>query len=150
MPPDDALRNAAERNGVQQEFWDTFGRRHLTSPETNRAILTALGFDCTSEETLRSSLERRERAERSRLLPPVLVVSENAPLRMPESVAGIDIEIITEQGDTCSYAPGLKLPLGYHEARAGQCAMRLIVTPDRAWLPEEGRRSAGLGVMLYS
>jgi hypothetical protein len=32
MPLDDALRYAAERNGVQQEFWDIFGRLHKTAP----------------------------------------------------------------------------------------------------------------------
>ncbi len=56
MPLDDALRYAAERNGVQQDFWDIFGHRHFTEPETNRAILTALGLDCASEETLFRSL----------------------------------------------------------------------------------------------
>lgn len=144
MPPDDALRHAAERNGVQQEFRDAFGRRHCTSPKTNRAILTALGFDCTSEETLRESLDRRELAENSRPLPPVMVVGENAPLRLPESV------IATEQGDIFPYTPDLKLPLGYHEVRARGGTMRLIVTPDRAWLPDEDAKRAGLGVMLYS
>ena len=60
MPLDDALRDAAEQSGVQQDFWDIFGRRHFTEPETNRAILTALGFDCASEDSLRASLAKRD------------------------------------------------------------------------------------------
>ena len=76
MPLDDALRYAAERNGVQQDYWDIFGRRHFTEPETNRAILTALGLDCTSEDSLRASLAAREEAEQARLLPQVMVVGE--------------------------------------------------------------------------
>ncbi len=152
MPLDDALRDAAERNGVQQDFWDIFGRRHFTDPEANRAILTALGFDCTSEDSLRASLARRAAIENGRPLPPVLVVSENEPLRVPGT---FDLDIVTEQGDRhCvrmengapTSAP--RLPLGYHEATAKNCTMRLIVTPDRAHLPEPGKH-AGLGITLY-
>lgn len=149
---EDALRDAAERNGVQQDFWDIFGRRHFTDPETNRAILTALGIDCTSEETLRASMARREEAERARPLPPVMVVSENAPWQIP---GDLDLEIVTEQGEkhwarveNGVVTPALKLPLGYHQAQAGGCTMRLIVTPDSAYLPAPGKH-AGLGVTLY-
>jgi 4-alpha-glucanotransferase len=152
VPLDDALRFAAERNGVQQDFWDIFGHRHFTEPETNRAILTALGLDCTSEDSLRASFDRQEAADNARQLPPVLVVSENEPLRLP---GDLDLEIITEQGERhCVHIengasnPALKLPLGYHEARSGNCSMRLIVTPDRAVLPTPGKH-AGLGVTLY-
>jgi 4-alpha-glucanotransferase len=149
---DAALRYAAERNGIQQDFWDVFGNRHITEPETNRAILTALGFDCSSEESLLASVAQREEAERSRPLPPVLVIGENDPLRIP---GNFDMEIVTEEGEKHQVHikngvadPAVKLPLGYHEARAGNCAMRLIVTPHSAHLPEPGKH-AGLGVSLY-
>jgi len=157
VPLDDALRDAAERNGVQQDFWDIFGRRHFTAPETNRAILTALGFDCESEASLRASLAKRDEMDNHRPLPPVLVVSENAPLRIP---GNHDLEIVTEQGEHRRVRiengvsqPDLHLPLGYHEARvsdskAGDCTMRLIVTPDRAHSPEPGKH-AGFGITLY-
>jgi 4-alpha-glucanotransferase len=56
----DVLRVAAARYGVQQQFWDIFGHSHETSPATNRAILTALGLDCSSEESLNRSLAARE------------------------------------------------------------------------------------------
>jgi 4-alpha-glucanotransferase len=162
VPLDDALRYAAERNGVQQDFWDIFGHQHFTRPETNRAILTALGFDCVSEESLRVSLAARDGVEHSRPLPPVLVVSENAELRIPSNTAGtFDLEIVTEQGDrhfvhlengtireNGTSRPELRLPLGYHEARAGNHTMRLIVTPDRAHSPAPGKH-AGLGITLY-
>jgi 4-alpha-glucanotransferase len=157
VPLDDALRYAAERNGVQQEFWDIFGHLHKTEPETNRAILTALGLDCSSEPALLASLAEEEQAEPGRLLPPVVVVSENTTLQIPgrENSGSIDLEIVTEEGEhhrvrlENGVAPaGLRLPLGYHEARAGGCTMRLIVTPDRAHLPAPGKH-AGLGITLY-
>jgi 4-alpha-glucanotransferase len=152
VPLDDALRDAAERNGVQQDFWDIFGRRHFTEPETNRAILTALGFDCRSEESLQSSLARRAGIENHRILPPVLVAGENEAIRIP---GNFDLDIVTEKGERHRVriengAPtsDLHLPPGYHEATAGDCTMRLIVTPDRAHLPEPGKH-AGLGITLY-
>jgi 4-alpha-glucanotransferase len=139
VPLDDALRDAAERNGVQQSFWDIFGRRHLTAPETNRAILTALGFDCESEESLNAALAARAAAKAHRTLPPVLVVGQNDPLPT-------GLEIATEQGDHLH--SGDRLPLGYHQARAGDATMRLIVAPDRAHSPAPGKH-AGLGITLY-
>ena len=152
MPLDDALRYAAERNGVQQDYWDIFGHRHFTEPETNRAILTALGLDCTTEDSLRTSLAAREAAEQARLLPEVMVVGENEPLPLTGT---FDLEIVTEQGEKHRIRiengladPAPKLPLGYHNARAGNCMMRLIVTPDRAALPAPGKH-AGLGITLY-
>jgi 4-alpha-glucanotransferase len=162
VPLDDALRYAAERNGVQQDFWDIFGHRHFTAPETNRAILTALGFDCSSESSLLASLAQRDESDNHRLLPPALVVSENAPLRIPAEFhpGSFDLEIATEQGphhrvrfENGSPQSDLRLPLGYHEAKTadgkgGDCTMRLIVTPDRAHLPTPGKH-AGLGVTLY-
>ncbi|MDP9053598.1 MAG: 4-alpha-glucanotransferase [Acidobacteriota bacterium] len=152
MPLDDALRYAAEENGVQQDFWDIFGHRHFTSPETNRAILEAQEFDCSSEESIHRTLTERAESEGARSLPHVMVVSENEPLRIPGNIA---IEIATEQGEHHRLRlhdgvpeQDVHLPLGYHEVRAADCTMRLIVTPDRAWSPPGGRR-AGLGVTLY-
>lgn len=154
MHLDDALRDAAERNGVQQDFWDIFGHRHYTASGTNRAILTALGFDCSSEESLRASLEQAGRVESQRALPPVLVTSVNEPLRIP-GIHDLDLEIVTEQGghhririENGMPQPDVRLPLGYHRASAGDCVMRLIVTPDCAHAPAPGKH-AGLGISLY-
>ena len=143
MPFDDAIRAAAERCGVQQKFWDTFGKLHVTDTETNRAILTALGYDCASEEALAASVARREEIAKRRGLPPVMVVLQNEPVSLPK--AG-DLEVHLENGEVRHDAANL--PLGYHEVRAGGQTMRLIVAPDRAYPPEEGKH-AGLGVTLY-
>jgi 4-alpha-glucanotransferase len=146
-PSDESLREAARKFGVQQEFWDIFRRQHITTPATNQAILTALGLDCSSEEALQHSLAAHDAKENSRLLPPVIVIGENEPLRLPEKVRGLDFEVTTEQGDR-HINPDFKLPLGYHQLRVGPATAPLIVTPDRAWLPAP-ERMAGLGLMLY-
>jgi len=156
MPPlDEALRDAAERQGIQQEFWDIFWRRHVTTPETNRAILTALGFDCSSEEALQASVERRDTDEKQRALPPVMVISEKDLLEIPVNSDIRFLEILTEQGrhHLVRVANGvarsdLKLPIGYHRATARNATMRLIVTPECAHAPPAGKH-AGLGITLY-
>ena len=154
-PTDEALREAATAFGVQQEFWDIFGRQHRTSADTNQAILTAVGMDCSSTETLRQSMARRREKGEVRLLPPVLVVSENEPMTFLEKIGDLQFEVIAENGER-HIGPGFKLPLGYHELRVGGSpggdrgafTTRLIVTPDRAVLPS-AEKQAGLGVMLY-
>jgi 4-alpha-glucanotransferase len=163
VPLDDALLDAAERYGIQQDFFDIFGGRHYTAPETNRAILTALGFDCASEESLRASLAARAEIDKRRPLPPVLVVGENKPWRIPrfgQGTGNFDLEVVTEQGEHQRVhlengvpQSDLHLPLGYHEARISggndaNSTMRLIVTPERAHSPEPGKH-AGLGITLY-
>jgi 4-alpha-glucanotransferase len=177
VPLDDAIRAIAERYGVQQQFWDIFGQPHTTSPETNRAILTSLGFDCASEESLTAARNRREAEEWRCLLPRVLVVSESTPVRIPvrspREFDSLDVDIQLETGEKQNVLIDLtplpaersacidgveflervielpsKLPLGYHDLRAGTCAMRLIVTPDSAYRPPAGKH-AGLGVTLY-
>jgi 4-alpha-glucanotransferase len=177
VPLDDAIRAAAEQNGVQQHFWDIFGTPHTTALETNRAILSALGVDCTSEESLGRSLTGLETGNLRRCLPPVLVIGENArlkiPVRSPQELERLELQILTESGENQSISVNLKetrvdrgvefdgggwvervvelsvrLPPGYHEVRAGECGMRLIVAPDSARRPPPGKH-AGLGVTLY-
>ncbi len=156
---DDAIRAAAERSGVQQEFWDIFGHPHRTSPETNRAILTSLGFDCSSAESLKLSEAAQEEKQRNRLLPQVLVVTSGEAVRFSvgPSATSLDLEIAFETGETQNVTATVSnetaelpanLPLGYHEVRANGSAMRLIVTPPSAKEIGTGKR-AGLGVTLY-
>jgi 4-alpha-glucanotransferase len=178
VPLEDAVRAAAERLQIQQQFWDIFGRPHETTPETNRAILSALGIDCSSENAIAASLQERDRAEWSRALPPVLVRSVNEevriPVRTPENAKNIRLEITTEENERSVVSFDLhdarveeernidgarmvqrtvpltvKLPLGYHDVRIGDAVMRLIITPDRVHMPEPGKH-AGFGTMMWA
>ena len=175
---EDAVRAAAERLQIQQQFWDIFGRSHQTTPETNRAIVSALGIDCSSENAIAASLQERDRAEWSRALPPVLVRSVNEevriPVRTPENAKNIRLEITTEENERRVVSFDLpnaqveeernidgariiqrmvpltvKLPLGYHDVRIGDSVMRLIITPDRVHMPEAGKH-AGFGTMMWA
>jgi 4-alpha-glucanotransferase len=177
VPLDDAIRAAAKQCGVQQEFWDIFGKLHVTTLDTNQAILTSLGFDLSSEASLTASLARRDSAQWRCLLPPVLVVSGAEPIRIPIrsplDLHSVDLVIELESGEgqtAVANIAGLKpeasadidgvpfverafampfpLPLGYHSISAGDCAMKLIVAPDGARKPARSKH-AGLGIMLW-
>lgn len=177
MPLDDAIRRTAERNGVQQQFWDIFGKPHATSPATNRAIVSALGFDCSSERGLESSVAEHDAEEWSRVLPPVFVATADepvrVPVRLPREVNTASFRLRLEDGSERAFEADLVLapvecsgllnriemterlvripgdfPLGYHELQTGETTMRLIVCPKAAQAPPPGRH-AGLGVTLY-
>ncbi len=130
MPPQEALREAAERLGIQQKFWDNFGQPHVTTEATNRAIVAAI-------EAATGSVS----------------VSDNSCIVMSEAdpfVAPYALEIITEAGERITLLAGQsvpKLPLGYHQTKSADRTGRLIVAPDKAYQPR--RRSAGFGVTLY-
>jgi 4-alpha-glucanotransferase len=129
VPFDDALRDAAERLGIQQQFWDNFGTQHVTTEATNRAIIAAI--EAASAGIADDSS--------------VVVMSESETFRAPA-----DLEIVTEAGQRIRLAAGAeapKLPLGYHETRSVDRTTRLIVAPDKAYQPS--RRCAGFGVTLY-
>jgi 4-alpha-glucanotransferase len=125
---DDALREAAERLGIQQKFWDNFGRPHVTTEATNRDLMAAIGAVSGGDESS------------------VVVMSNSEAFH-----AEADLVILTEGGARISVAKGIAapaLPLGYHEIQyTDRRVARLIVAPDRAHKPL--RRSAGFGVTLY-
>ncbi|MCU1262364.1 MAG: 4-alpha-glucanotransferase [Bryobacterales bacterium] len=186
---DHALSRAAQLCGIEPEFWDIFGNRHLTSRETTQAIVSALGIPVEDLDQLQAGIARLEHADWTQILEPCRVVSVNRqPIRIPIHIpsaqenAAAEVELRLEDGTTEQFTTDLaqqdaigtmtvndgryirkeiaisqSLPLGYHSVRvllpdlpAGE--MRLIVTPDRAYLPsslEDGGRSAGVAVTLY-
>jgi len=180
----DALDWAAKAWGIQPDYWDIFGKHHVTSFDTKRAILESLGIPAGSKEALERALGERSRAEWSRLVPPCLVVSENQRPRefaahLPVALAGqiARVALKMEDGASQTYSVTLRdvpavdsaefdgqrylrkllplpasLPLGYHDLEIflgdASASMRLIVAPDRAYLPD-GLRAAGIAVALY-
>jgi 4-alpha-glucanotransferase len=95
MHPDNytqLLDQAARLWHIDPEYWDIWGRKHITSDETKRAILQGLGVRAENAESLRASIDARRRKEWTRLAPPCLVVAENTavelPLHVPEDMSG--------------------------------------------------------------
>ena len=181
---DEALARAAELWGIQPDYWDIWGRRHVTPPETKQAILHSMGIPTETKEQLDEAVASRARDEWSRLVAPCLVISDGQRPRqfaanLPADLAALDARVALklENGETRIYQVALRdlpvagslevnesahvrklvplpddLPLGYHDLEmrvGGACAsMRLIMAPDRAYLPE-GLRATGVAVALY-
>jgi len=163
----EALDRAATLWGIEPQYWDIWGRLHVTSPETKQAILKAIGVAADTQDQLEESIEARLTRERSRLVSPCLVLSETQrprqfPLNVPPDLAGeaVTVEIRDEDGKVERFEapPGPfvtipeTLPLGYYDvtvtAGIRNDSLRLILTPDRAYLPA-GLRSAGVAISLY-
>ena len=72
-----ALRALADRVGILPSYLDQNGRdMRETSDETREALLSALGYDASSEVAAGQRLVELERAERARLVAPVQVWRE--------------------------------------------------------------------------
>ena len=70
------LERLAGRAGIAESYWDIFGGFHETSPQTNRALLAAMGFDVGSEAALAASLKDLEERDWRRRLAPVSVLRQ--------------------------------------------------------------------------
>ena len=51
------LATLAERVGIAADYYDIAGNLHLTSDDTRRAILTAMGFSVDSTASLTQALQ---------------------------------------------------------------------------------------------
>ncbi len=152
---DEALDRAAEPWGIQPDYWDIWGKHHVTSPETKRAILQSLGIATdTKEELDEAAGEQRLRAEWSRLVPPCLVISENQRPRefaahLPAELAAIEARVVLklEDGVAETYHVALgELPVAESaEFNGSRYVRKLVPLPDRiaAGIPrhrDSGRR----------
>ena len=79
------LDRLAERVGIEPFYHDIWGNRRDTSRATQLALITAMGLDVGSDEAIARSLRAVEESPWRRMLPPVLVLDEGAPLAVPVS-----------------------------------------------------------------
>jgi 4-alpha-glucanotransferase len=112
----DRIEKAATLWGIQPEFWDIWGQKHHTSPATAMAILSAMGVDVSSAESLERALDGRTRSEWIPPLPPTLVLTEDDVLRIPislpssASVKSAMVRIVSEDGDVQEKAAPIQFP----------------------------------------
>ncbi len=93
---EDALHKAADEWGIEREFWDIFGKRHVPSAAIESRILSALGMDTSSQKTIED--QRIRRFQRRVMLPiqPVSITSEQEKwiiLSLAKSYTSADIEV---------------------------------------------------------
>jgi len=106
--------------GIEDGYWDISGNRHEASSRTITSILQAMGAEGDGPPD-----------------PPVWIVHPGEAPVIP--VPG---EVETEDGGSLSVSERLPpdLPFGYHVLRLDDHdPHNLIVSPGRAWLPEEER-----------
>src|SRR5260370_15421624 len=114
LKPLTALEHAADLWGIEREFWDIWGKRHETPPETQKGVLKSLGVDTSSEEAIERALSDRQSREWSRPLAPTIVTGDGMPLeiaaRIPAELesATATLEMRLENGITERF----ELPLG--------------------------------------
>ena len=162
------LGQAADLWGIERDYWDIFGHRHFAPPEVLRAILSSLGVDASTTESLDAAIRDRHGRHTGRLVPSTLVVlpGEKVPVLIAaeaaDAIAIVSIQL--EDGTTRKFETELRdsrlplpedLPLGYHQMTlriaSREVASRLIVCPARAFARPSGcaSRAAGIGISLY-
>jgi len=85
-----ALRRVADAYGVQEVYWDIWGREHRPSEDVQAAVLRSMGVDVSSVESLDASLRGWLAAEKLALLPVCAVTSTAEPWVAVAFAAGAD------------------------------------------------------------
>lgn len=78
-----ALQALAEELGVLPEWHDQAGTRQVTGPDTQRALLSAMGFSVASEAEAAETLAARRGELAARRLPAEVVAAAGQELRLP-------------------------------------------------------------------
>ncbi|MBP0449940.1 4-alpha-glucanotransferase [Kitasatospora sp. RG8] len=153
-PPPPELVALAQAYGVDTRYGPggvPVGARTLV------AVLAALGVEARTPEAAREALERHRAGQRTRLLPPTVVVraGRRTALDVP---ADVRLSVELEDGGAWELPRGhshwlpADLPLGRHTLRAQTAGeeqrVHLIVAPER--LPQLPGRSWGFLAQLYS
>jgi 4-alpha-glucanotransferase len=100
---EELLNRAAELRGIEPDYWDIFGRHHVTTTAGKQAILHALGWAAGSATELEQSLAAITRREWARLAPPTIVALENdaveVPLSLPVDSLGQPVTFAVQRED---------------------------------------------------
>ncbi|WP_193367803.1 4-alpha-glucanotransferase [Pelagibius marinus] len=130
-----ASQTLAEALGILPEWHDIAGRHHITAPETQRALLKAMGVAAAGEPGPAESLAELEARRAARRLPEEVVTTPGAELRLP-LVAPTEWRLDLEDGgsesgraeETIQITP----PAGLHRLTAGEESCLIIAAPETA------------------
>jgi 4-alpha-glucanotransferase len=169
--PEKALARLAAHFGIEPVFRDARGKDVVTTPETQKRLLAAMGVVADSERNCSMALDRERSADAQPPLPPVLVVHSADGCCCVEMALAhdarritwrIELEDGTERRGVAELArPGSEasgasqqwprlelgeLPWGYHRLHLPEfgASTALIFTPGQCWLPDALREGAGL------
>jgi 4-alpha-glucanotransferase len=168
------LGRLARLYGIERSYRDIWGRRHVTSAASERALLATMGVPATTDAEVASSLAAAEIAAWREPLPPVIVTRAARPsaiVTLPEPAGRLAWSVHTEAGPTLRgevnpasllpvestatvgtryrrcRLPLPRLPIGYHRLELDDEAAStcLIVAPRRAF----GVADVGAGARLW-
>ena len=152
---DGAIGDLAAAMGVLPRWRDPAGVEQVAGPDTQRALLAAMGVPVASEAEIRASLGELRARQAARRIPEEIVVTAGAPARIPlDRIA--DWRIALESGGMLEGRDEreirLTLPAGIHHLTAGGDSCLVIAAPERAPAVADvaGRgRTWGLSAALY-
>ena len=152
---DGSLGDLARALGVLPRARDLAGVEQVAGPDTQRALLAAMGVPVASEAEIRESLEELRAREAPRRVPEEIVVTAGTGARIPlERTAHWRIALesggMLEGRDEREIA--LTLPIGLHRLSVGDDVCLVIAAPERApaVVDVAGRRKTwGLSAALY-
>lgn len=150
--------------GIAAEFIEFSGNVVRIPLENRLHILRTMGAEVSTPEQLDCILDKRDAADRSRWLPPVVVLNEGESIPTLADAAlswRLALEDGSEFGSPEPSATGKKslggLPPGYHQLELFDGKVKqdslIIVAPRQTWQPEclqDKRKLWGLSVQLYS
>ncbi|MFN0103929.1 MAG: 4-alpha-glucanotransferase [Bryobacteraceae bacterium] len=85
-----ALRRVAAAHGVQDVYWDIWGREHRPDEDVQKSVLASIGVDVSSVVSVDGSLREWLARERLSLLPSCVVSSTAEPWLPVAFIAGAD------------------------------------------------------------
>ena len=152
---DGALRDLAAAMGILPRRRDLAGVERTTDPDTQRALLAAMGVAAATDAETRESLAELRARQAARSIPEEIVVTAGMEGRIPLRGAAdwqLDLEPggIREGRDEREIA--LTLPAGLHRLTVADERCLVIAAPERATVVRDvaGRSKAwGLSVALY-
>ncbi len=171
------LHDLCRSAGLQTEYWDIWGQRHEPSEEALRAILASLGIDADdpqppappapldpvavflAADPAPTVALRIPAGYESGSVSTALYWEDGGAVRRDHAASSLPHDLVNPAALRLPLPAPLRL--GYHDlelvlSAAGaphiRAAMRVIATPDRAWLPEalaSNRKLAGLSLCLW-
>ena len=152
---DPALGNLAEAMGILPRWRDLAGAEQVAGPDTQRALLAAMGVPAASEAEARESLAHHRAREAARRIPEEIVVTAATVARIPLECAA-DWRIGFESGATQEGRGEREIvltpPAGLHRLTVGDDPCLVIAAPERAPavgdLVDRGK-AWGLSTALY-
>lgn len=161
---DETLRQLAAKAGVAPHWTDQTGAERAVTPESLRAILSALGLPADSDSALRNSLSMLESGVNAAATSRFTTARIGQPVSLPLSApGGTTVEIVLEGGahrvvtSEEGYDGALTLPAfaepGYHTVRTSEGDFSVATAPERCITFADlnaGAPGWGLAAQIYS